>query len=130
MDELLKITEKFTSAGDIVAILLAGVTGFILDAAFDVMGFLASGETAVVTALGVLGIKKAADLLLAKRRAKRRADALRLLLQQDPQLLLRLQRECEFLNSGVINADQFQARLDILVNACRERAETMPLLEK
>lgn len=143
MDELRKILEQVTTPVDIAVVLIAGVTGLVLDAGLNVVGFLEPGMAGVAAAAGALGLKKAAEASLAKRQERKaqrqqrsaeqkRAAELQALLSKDEQhqaLVQRLSRERELFELGIISVDDLKASVDEVIKAYRERSESQHKLK-
>jgi hypothetical protein len=70
IDDIKKLMEGAGPA-DLATILVAGTAGFVIDAAFNPVGFLTAPNTGLVCASGALGVKKSIDAGLAKRRGRK-----------------------------------------------------------
>lgn len=78
--EVKELLDKISTAGDVAAAALGYAAGFVADT-YYFPGGLPPGTVAAVTAVGVVGIKKACDALINIRRSRGRyegdADSLR-----------------------------------------------------
>jgi len=139
IDELKKILEQASGPADIATILIAGTAGGVIDAAFNPFGFFTWRETSLVSAAGALGVKKAVEASLAKRRERKeqkhrpdeeRARAKRVLEKLSGEesdkrcqaIARRLKSDLEFFDSGVIKADDLKAGVDEAIKAYRDHS--------
>ncbi len=137
MDELKKILEQAATPADVATVLIDGTAGFVLDAGLNFVGFLEPGYVGVVAASGALGLKKAIEAGLAKRREqkaqeqkhekeKKRAAELQSLLSKDERyqpLAWRLRRDIELFELNIINVDDLKASVDEVTKAYRDLSE-------
>jgi hypothetical protein len=111
-------------------LLFVAILALLLDAGLNLVSFLEPGMTGIVAGGMALSLKKTADLMLAKRRMRKRAASLQSLFNHDQWLSERLSRERELYELGVISAEEFKTSLSSLSNAYRDRAEISTSTEK
>jgi hypothetical protein len=61
MENFRDILGQAETKGDVALLLAAGASGFVIDAGLDVVGFMAPSAVSVVSAAGVLAVKKGWD---------------------------------------------------------------------
>lgn len=145
MDEptLLDKIKALERPGDVAVFLIVGASAYVIDAAFNPVGFLSAHQTGFVAGSAALGVKRGIEDGLAKRRERKaqrqkscdeqkRAAELHALLSKDEQsqaLVQRLSRERELFELGIINVDDFKASVDEVIKAYRDRSEGQRKLE-
>jgi hypothetical protein len=136
IDELKKLLEQVSDPADAATVLIAGTAGFLVDAGLNVVGFLEPGYVGITAAAGALGVKKAAQAGLAKRREqkareqnreaeKKRAKELRTLLSDEEKyqdLAQRLQQELKLFEAGIIDAEELKASVNEIVKGYRDKS--------
>jgi len=116
-------------------ILIFGTAGFVVDAGLNVVGFLEPGYVGISAAAGALGVKKAAEAALGRRRERKilyqrhqdeemRANHLSVLLSEPvhhADLVQRLQRERGLFESGIVDVDTFGSSIDQIISDYRSK---------
>jgi len=140
IDEFKKILEQVSGPTDISTILLAGIIGGVIDAAFNPFGFFTWQETTLVCASGALGVKKGAEAGVAKWRERKarkqkpdkeraRAEKLLEMLSSDENdkrrqaIARRLRSDLELFASGIIEADDLKAGVNEAIKAYRDHSQ-------
>lgn len=133
IDELKKILEQVSDPADAATVLIAGTAGYLVDAGLNVVGFLEPGYVGITAAAGALGVKKAVDASLARRRErkareqnrgdeKKRAKELLSLLGDEEKyqgLTQQLERELKLFEAGIIEVEELKARINEIVKDYR-----------
>ncbi len=132
-----KLFEKASSPGDIATVLIFGTGGFLVDAGLNAVGFLEPGVVGITAASGALGVKKAVESALTRRRErkaleqkrtneKEKAGKLRALLGDDKRysdLAQRLERELKLFDSGIVEIDDLKANVDQIIRDYRSQSQ-------
>lgn len=132
------VISKASSKGDVAVVLIAGTTGFLIDAGLNAIGFLQPGAVGITFASGALGIKRGIEAMTEKKRAKKiekqeqdndkkqmedKVENLKKLLHKlndnDPQETL--DKDLELYNLGLLAKDEFETSLSQIVERIRNR---------
>ena len=74
LDNLDALLDKVTGPLDLAIVLIAGTTGFVVDAGLNAVGFLEPGAVGIGAATGALGVKKAIEAALIRGKAVSNAE--------------------------------------------------------
>lgn len=132
------IMSKASSKGDVAVVLIAGTTGFLIDAGLNAIGFLQPGAVGITFASGALGLKRGIESITEKRRAKKiekqkqvnykreiedKVEHLKTLLDNlnDSTSKNILNEDFELYNLGLLSMEDFEASLSKIVEMIRNR---------
>lgn len=135
------ILSKTSSKSDVAVVLIAGTTGFLIDAGLNFIGFLQPGAVGVTFASGALGIKKGIEAFTEKKKIKKLEakkleeeknelqTRIRQLLQllKDETSIEILEEDYKLYNLGLLSKEDLEVSVAKIIQTIRDRDRSHPI---